>query len=55
MPRASTGTGGYVYGYLAVEATHPFDAIEVQVSAANYNSMPFDFRIYEFCSDAGAR
>jgi hypothetical protein len=43
-----------VYGMFAIETGKPFDAIELQVANAGYNTAPFDFRVYEFCSDAGS-
>lgn len=40
-------------GVFAIETAEPFDAIELQVANAGYNSLPFDFRVYEFCSHVG--
>ena len=50
---APNGNAESTYGVFGMETEEPFDAIELQVANAGYNSLPFDFRVYEFCSHVG--
>lgn len=41
--------------YLSVDTTLAYDAIEVQMSDANFTAVDVSFRVYELCSDGGVQ